>query len=631
MSSLSHLIVNGESMFIRHQFSRRALIVCFIGLLLTVATCINGCSSSLPSSEQANALFDEFYMDKVMLYPERQTALGIKHSHDSWNDYSQAFQERILDIDQSQLKRLEEIDRDTLDGATALSYDLYRQAVENSIEDYQWRHHSYPVNQMFGVHANIPSLLINQHVIASKLDADAYIARVKAVPTLIDQLIEDLTIRADKGIIAPAFVFPYAIQDINNIIQGIGKSDHSSKENALIIDFRSKLEKLPSNHWANENYINELNDALVEQFAPAYKKLSVYLESLANRADGSNHGVWSLPNGAAYYAHMLQRITTTRLSPDQVHQIGLDEVARIHAEMRGIMRQVNFDGNLQAFFSFMRSDSQFFYANTEEGRGAYLAEANKVIDNMKLRLDELFYTKPKAELYVKAIEPFRQESFGTSAYYQRPAPDGSRPGVYYANLYRMENMPKYKLEALAYHEALPGHHMQVAIAQELENVPKFRRFGSYTAYLEGWGLYSEFIPKEMGLYDNPYSNFGRLSMELWRACRLVVDTGLHHKRWTREEGIDYLNTNTASTESANVNAVERYLVWPGQATAYKIGMIKILELREKAREALGDQFDIRAFHEVVLRNGSVPLDVLEQLVDAWIGEKITISVEVSEK
>ena len=311
--------------------------------------------------------------------------------------------------------------------------------------------------------------------------------------------------------------------------------------------------------------------------------------------------------------------------------MGLDEVARIHTEMREIMRQVNFDGDLKSFFTFMRSDPQFFYPNTDKGRAAYLAEATRVVDDMKSRLDELFYIKPKAEIYVKAVEPFREKSFGTFAYYQGPAPDGSRPGIYYANLYRMENMPKYKLEALAYHEAIPGHHMQIAIGQELEEVPKFRRFGGYTAYTEGWGLYSEFIPKEMGLYSNPYSDFGRLSMELWRACRLVVDTGLHHKRWTREQGIDYLNTNTDSTEESNIKAVERYMVWPGQAVAYKVGMLKILELRENARMALDDQFDIRAYHEVVLGNGAVPLDVLEQLVDKWIEETLAMNLEESEK
>ena len=603
MNSFGELLLNKQSMPIKRPCSHRVLTAPFSGLLFVVFTLVSGCASLPSSSEHANTLFDELFMDKVKLYPERQTALGIKDNYGEWNDYSQDFSKSVLDMDQAQLKRLQQIDSSTLNETTALSYELYQQQIENSIEDYQWRYHSYPVNQMYGVHTSIPSLLINQHVIASTSDAEAYISRVKAVPILIEQLIEDLTIRADKGIVAPAFVFPSSIQDSKNIIQGIGTTNNGGKENVLIIDFKTKLDKLSLKQSEKEDYINKLNRALTEQFAPAYKELIAYLETLSLRARG-NHGVWHLPNGAAYYAHRLQRTTTTNLTPNQIHQIGLNEVSRIHMEIHKIMQQVDFDGDLQAFFDFMRSDLQFFYTNTGKGRAAYLAEANRIIATMKSRLNELFYTTPKAELYVKAIEPFRQKSFGTSAYYQGPSIDGSRPGIYYANLYRMENMPKYKLEALAYHEALPGHHMQVAIAQELKDVPKFRRYGSYTAYLEGWGLYSEFIPKEMGLYSNPYSDFGRLSMELWRACRLVVDTGLHHKRWTREQAIDYLNLNTASPENANIKAVERYLVWPGQATAYKIGMMKILALRDKARAALGKQFDIRAFHEVVLGSGA---------------------------
>jgi len=287
--------------------------------------------------------------------------------------------------------------------------------------------------------------------------------------------------------------------------------------------------------------------------------------------------------------------------------------------MRGIMQQVGFEGDLQAFFAFMRSDPQFYLPDTDEGRQAYLDEAARVIDEMEGRLDELFYSKPRARVMIKAVEAFREKSAGR-AFYQRPAQDGSRPGTYYANLYRMQDMPTYDLEALAYHEGIPGHHMQGAISQEQQGLPMFRRHGGYTAYSEGWGLYSEYIPKEMGLYSNPYSDFGRLSMEIWRACRLVVDTGLHHKRWTREQAIDYLTANTSSSVEANTKAIERYMIMPGQATAYKVGMLKILELREKARAALGDQFDIRGYHEVVLSNGAVPLNVLEALVDDWVAE-----------
>ncbi|MDP5207484.1 DUF885 domain-containing protein, partial [Alishewanella sp. SMS9] len=281
-----------------------------------------------------------------------------------------------------------------------------------------------------------------------------------------------------------------------------------------------------------------------------------------------------------------------------------------------------FAGNLAEFFVFMREAPQFYYPETAEGKAAYLAEATALIDNMRTRLDELFIVQPKAPMIVKAVEPFREASAG-KAFYQRPSMDGSRPGIYYANLYQMSSMPIYQMEALAYHEGIPGHHMQLAIAQELEGIPKFRRFGGFTAYIEGWGLYSELVPKEIGLYQDPYSDFGRLAMELWRAARLVVDTGIHAKGWTREQAIQYLMDNTPNPENDAIKAIERYIVMPGQATAYKVGMMKLLELRQHAKEQLGEQFDIREFHQVVLANGAVPLDVLEQLVNDYIRERST--------
>lgn len=288
--------------------------------------------------------------------------------------------------------------------------------------------------------------------------------------------------------------------------------------------------------------------------------------------------------------------------------------------MHAIMKKVNFKGSLQDFFAFMRTDKQFYYPDTEAGRAAYLDRARKLINVMKTHLDEVFISKPRADLIVKRVEPFREKSAG-KAFYNRPAPDGSRPGIVYLNLYKMSEMPTYQLEALVCHEGIPGHHMQLAIMQELKNIPKFRKFGGYTAYTEGWGLYSEFLPKEMGFYADPYSDFGRLAMELWRACRLVVDTGIHYKKWTREQAIDYLAKNTPNPRGDVVKAIERYIVMPGQATAYKIGMMKIQQLREKAKMALGDKFDIREYHEVVLRDGAVPLSILEDNVNDWIASK----------
>jgi len=590
---------------------KRGLSLAALALLAFVAACTPN------EPKPAGEIFDELFMESLRESPEYMAYLGMRERYDEWNDYSQASFDRSVAMSKDQLARLREIDAEGLDKSEALSLTLYSQRLENGLADTQWRYHGYPVNQMFGVHSSIPSFLINQHLIANKAEAEAYIARVRAVPEVLSHVIEDLNIRADQGIIAPKFVFPHSIRDSQNIIAGIG-DDAGAEQNPLVEDFKAKLDKLELDDSLRADLLAQLNQALAEQFAPAYRELIVTLQALGERSEG-NFGVWSLPNGAAYYANALKRITTTDMTPDQIHQLGLDEVARIQDEMRGIMEQVGFEGDLQAFFEFMRSDPQFYLPDTDEGRQAYLDEAARVIDEMEGRLDELFYSKPKARVMIKAVEAFREKSAGR-AFYQRPAEDGSRPGTYYANLYRMQDMPTYDLEALAYHEGIPGHHMQGTISQEQQGLPMFRRHGGYTAYSEGWGLYSEYIPKEMGLYSNPYSDFGRLSMEIWRACRLVVDTGLHHKRWTREEAIDYLTANTSSSVVANTKAIERYMIMPGQATAYKVGMLKILELREKARTALGDQFDIRGYHELVLSNGAVPLNVLETLVDDWVAE-----------
>ena len=583
------------------------------GVLLATVT-LSACAPKQSATELANETYEALFMESLKTSPEYMSYLGMRERYDEWDDYSeQAFEDSVA-LSKKHLELLNEIDAGDLDKQTALSLTLYKQRLENGLSDIKWRYHGYPVNQMFGTHSSIPSFLINQHLIANAEEARAYIARVNAVPEVIDELISDLNVRADKGIIAPKFVFAHSIRDSQNIIAGIGAE--SDKENPLVADFKTKLGKLQLDESVEQALVTELDSALLKQFVPAYTNLIATLEQLDERAEG-NFGAWKLPDGAAYYRNALKRITTTDLSADEIHQLGLSEVERIHNEMRAIMQQVKFDGELQDFFDFMRTDPQFYLPNSDEGRAAYMAEADRLIANMKTRLDELFYTKPKADLIVKAVEPFREKSAGR-AFYQRAAPDGSRPGTYYANLYRMEDMPTYDLEALAYHEGIPGHHMQGSISQEQETLPKFRRYGGYTAYSEGWGLYSEFIPKEMGLYADPYSDFGRLSMELWRACRLVVDTGVHHKRWSRERAIAYLNDNTSSSEEANIKAIERYMVMPGQATAYKVGMLKILALREKARAELGDKFDIRGYHDVVLANGAVPLNVLENLVDEWV-------------
>lgn len=577
-------------------------------------------------SQRVNAFFERVFEESVARYPEYLTSLGRKERADEWNDLSEAYANESMQLTKQQLVELKAFDRNKLDPATVLSYDLLIQSMENDIADNKWRLYNYPVNQMFGRHSGVVSLLINQHRIDSVQDAENYITRLEGVPKLFEQLITNIEARTAANIIPPKFVFPHVIRDSNNIIKGAPFDD--GEPSALLADLTKKLQTLSEKEGTqltDENKTRLLEAAILalnNAVKPAYQKLVAHLTELETKAT-TDDGVWKWKNGDTFYNVALKRTTTTDLTAAQIHEIGLKEVARIHDEMRVIKDKVNFEGDLQAFMQFMRDDDQFYYPNTDEGKARYLREATALIDDMKLKLDGMFITQPKADLNVKAVEAFREQSAG-KAFYQRPSEDGTRPGLYYANLYDMKAMPTYQMEALAYHEGIPGHHMQLAIQQELQDVPKFRKFGGYTAYIEGWGLYSEYLPKEFGAYQDPYSDFGRLAMELWRACRLVVDTGIHAKKWTREQGIAYYTENTPNAVSDGVKMVERHIVMPSQATAYKIGMLKILELRAMAKTKLGDKFDIREYHDEILKYGPLPLNIVETKVNDWVAIKLAI-------
>lgn len=572
------------------------------------------------ASSQLNNWFQEQWDTDIDFSPMSQTYLGIKKDYDKWDDISNGaaeIQHKRTKIRLTFLK--DSVDDLFLDEATKLSYKLSLQQAENEVADYKYRLYNYPVHQMRGTHTQVPSLLINMHQISDEKDAQDYISRLNGVPKLFDLLLINLQEREDLGIIPPKFVFPKAIESSKNILKGI-PFEKSPKESTLLADFSGKIKALNISEERKISLQEEAKKALLNSIQPAYEKLISFLENQSQQAT-TDHGVWKFPEGEAFFNTALQRTTTTNMTSDEIHELGLAEVKRIHSEMVAIKEKVNFKGDLKAFFKFTQNAPQFYYPDTKQGRIDYMDDAVAIIDSMRTRLDELFLTKPEANIKVKQVEAFREKSAG-KAFYQSPALDGSRPGTYYANLYDIKAMPTYQMEALAYHEGIPGHHMQRAIAQELEGVPMFRKFGPYTAYTEGWGLYTELIPKEMGFYSDPYSDFGRLSMELWRACRLVVDTGIHAKKWTRQQGIDYYLDNTPDVESAAIKMVERHIVMPSQATAYKIGMNKILDLRKKAKNQLGDKFDIRQFHDVVLTNGPLPLNVLEDLVDAWVDSKI---------
>ena len=570
-------------------------------------------------SKKVNAFFEKSFEEQVDLSPELQTRLGIKKDYDKLDNDSPEADAKKLALQRKELIWLtDSVNVEALSKEALLSYKLFKKKVENNIADYKYRLYNYPVNQMFGAQSGKPAFLINMHRIDDISDANAYISRLNEFNKYFTQLIKNLEAREAAGIVPPKFVFNKVIEDSENILKG-KPFDNTDKKSTLLKDFSEKVSNLDIDTKTKSNLETLAKQALLTSVKPAYNSLISFIKKQKERAN-SDHGAWKFPDGKAFYNNALKRTTTTDLTANEIHEIGLSEVARIHKEMNIIRNKVGFKGTLQDFFQFMKTDKQFYYKADKQGKAAYLKKAVNLIDSMETRLDEIFITKPKASIIVKAVESFREKSAG-KAFYNRPAADGSRPGIYYANLYDMESMPIYQMEALAYHEGIPGHHMQLAIQQELKEVPLFRKFGGYTAYTEGWGLYSEFIPKEMGFYVDPYSDFGRLAMELWRACRLVVDTGIHAKKWTREEGIAYYTENTPNAELDVIKMVERHIVMPSQATAYKIGMLKILELRTKAKNALGDQFDIRDFHEVVIAQGAIPLNILEEFVNDYITSK----------
>ncbi|MFN8276855.1 MAG: DUF885 domain-containing protein [Chitinophagales bacterium] len=569
------------------------------------------------NSKQVNAFLDRRFDESVARFPEFASSLGLKTGYGEWNDRSDATSKRELDIMKATLDSLKKFDWNALDAQTKVSVRMYEEDVKRAEEGFKWRFHGYWISQMGGEHTDLPAFLINVHKVENRADAEAYLSRLSKMGKVFDQVLEQLKEREKRHIIPPHFTFSYVTNDLKTFIAGCSKA---GAENVLLNDFTEKVNKLEVPQATKDSMIGLARAEIASTVSNAYQRLLDYWQTLDQKYPES-HGVWALPEGDAYYQYCLKTTTTTDKTADEIFETGQKEVARIHREMQAIMKQVNFkNDSLQDFFQFMRTDKQFAYPNSDAGRKELLAESERYLDVIqKDYLSKLFNHRPKAPLKVMAVEKFREKSVG-GAFYENPSDDGSRPGRFYVNLYNMADEPRYQMEALCYHEGIPGHHMQIALAQELQGIPKFRTHGGNTAYIEGWGLYSELVPKEVGLYKDPYSDFGRLSMEIFRAARLVVDVGIHKKHWTREQAIDYFLKNTANSKGDCEKEIERYFIWPGQATGYKIGMLKILELREKAKREMGDRFDIRGFHDVVLMNGAVPLNILEELVDEWIAE-----------
>ncbi len=499
----------------------------------------------------------------------------------------------------------------------------------NAIDSEPFFYHNYPVNQMFGLQSGLPSMMESYHKLNDESDIEAYISRLSKFDTKFSQLMEGLKIREDKGIIPPKFINTLVLGEMKGFIgektDSLGNSMKISTSavtsNILYTNFETKVDQLTElTDEDKANYKKQVADAIETVVFPAYQNLIDYFEMLQRKAT-NDAGVWKLPNGNAYYRHMLKVNTTTDLSPEEVHNIGRSEVARIQKEMYAILEAENYADSTKTIGEIIQklnTKERFLYPDTEEGREMILEEYKRIIEEISADMDEAFAIMPNADLEVKRTPIFKEESV-VAAYYERPAMDGSRGGIFYANLRDTKETIKFGMKTLAYHEGIPGHHFQIDIQGELQGVPTFRTVLPFTAYTEGWALYAERLAYELGYYKNdPFGNLERLQAEMFRAVRLVVDTGMHYNKWTREEAIDYMVENTGMTTSEITSEIERYIVMPGQACAYKIGMLKILELREKAKKELGTHFDLRAFHDAVLKNGAVPLDVLEQIIQEYI-------------
>lgn len=578
------------------------------------------------TSARLNAWFDAKYEEQLQFSPVQMTFLGRKDKYDQIDCFTFACADEQLAWLKAATDELKaSFDYNALTPADQDSYDLWVYQYERAAAGVQYRNNGFVFDQMNGLQSFAPTFLMQFHAVTEESDARALIARYTATAKGLRDALAIAKENAAKGVHAPKFAYEGVIDQSKKIITGAPFTD--GPDSAIFADFKSDVKGLVDGGKITPEVAatltSEAEAALKGDFLAVYNEIIAFAtEDMANSPDPAGaQGANLQPNGEAYYNFLLAGQTTTTMTADEIHNLGLQEVARIQAEMEAIKTQVGFTGTLQEFFKSIRDDKdneQHYYPDTDEGREAYIADATAAINNIKTKLPDYFGILPKADLVVKRVEAFREQP-GAAQHYYPGTPDGSRPGVYYAHLSDMKAMPKGELEVIAYHEGLPGHHMQISIAQELTSVPKFRTQAGFTAYSEGWGLYSEKLASEMpGTFEDPYSDFGRLGSEIWRAIRLVVDTGLHSKGWTEDQAVQYFLDNSAITEAQARSEVQRYIVMPGQATAYKIGMIRIQQLRAKAEAELGDKFDIRAFHDTVLGGGALPLDVLSRKVDQWI-------------
>ncbi len=570
------------------------------------------CAAEPDPAERLHELFDAEWERTMRENPTWASALGDLRYNNRWEDLSVAAIQAAHEEDQRVIDQLRGIDFDALSPADQVNYRLFEREYELRVEAFRFRWWLVPLNQRGGIQD--AGSLADSLTFARAGDYEAWLARMEAFPAYMDQTIALMRAGANEGIIHPRVIMERLPAQIDRQIV-------SDPEEQLF--FKPFLE-MPGDIPAaeRESLQRRGRDAVSNLILPAYERFRDFFNGEYLPACLPEVGVWQVPQGDELYSFRCREFTTTDLTPEQIHQIGLDEVSRIRAEMEQIVRDVRFDGTFAEFLEHLRTDPQFYYDNPND----LLAEYQRICKQIDPQLVRLFKRLPRIPYGVEEIPSYIAPDT-TTAYYRPPAADGTRAGTYFVNLFRPEVRPKYEMEALSLHEAVPGHHLQIALAQELDDLPEFRRYGGYTAYVEGWALYAESLGDELGLYQDPYSRFGQLTYEMWRAVRLVVDTGMHHLHWTRQQSIDFFAANTAKTQHDIVNEIDRYIAWPGQALAYKIGELRIRELRRRAEAELGDAFDVREFHDVVLREGAVPLDVLESIVLTWIEARTAAAVD----
>ncbi len=569
-----------------------------------------------------NVFYEKIFIEVLFNEPELLSSLGIAEqfgitSHNGkLGDVSPEHQQKEFDRLRKNLAQLHQYPLEKQSASQRLSTQVldWFLTVQAEGEKFQW--HDYPVNQLFGVQNQFPSFMANTHRLLVPKDADYYVQRLDALPKKFDQLIEGLKVREDKKIIPPRFVVEKVLKEMNDFV------GQPAAENVLATSFKTRIAKIGKlNDQQRADLQKRVENSITTKVYPAYQKLIAYFTALLPKTT-TDDGVWKLPDGEAYYAHMLRENTTTTLNPAEIHALGLSEVTRIEGEMRALLDANGFAGQpIGEAMKTLGKDPRFLFANDDSGRTAALAEYTRLIDQALERSKDHFGIMPKAKIEVRRVPEFKQAT-APGAYYESPAIDHTRPGIFYANLRAMDEVPRWSMPTLAYHEGVPGHHFQIAIAQELTGLPQFRKFIPFTSYVEGWALYTEWLAKEAGWYkDDPFGDLGRLQAELFRAVRLVVDTGIHAQRWPREQAIAYMLEKTGMGEKEVTAEIERYIVSPGQACAYKVGMLKFRELRDRTQRELGPKWNEKEFHDTVLKNGALPLEILEQQVNAYIQSK----------